>query len=72
MQMAEISVDLIQMVYYHADSCALSLLAFLFLPDVTNLLVWSLDIQALSLHVNLFTMLMQTPTSTTTTNNNHA
>ena len=29
MRMAEISVDLIQMVYYHAHSCAISPLAFL-------------------------------------------
>ena len=35
MWMAEISVDLIQMVYYHADSCAISPSAFL-LKTETN------------------------------------
>ena len=34
MWMAEISVDLIQMVYYHAASCAISPLAFLFSKKV--------------------------------------
>ena len=43
MWMAEISVDLIQMVYYHADSCAINPSAFLFLEKSLPLLLDSVN-----------------------------